>query len=81
MTTVSPSNVQFDWDEPSKVIKLDIDQNKARLLGISSQELSGFINTSLKGYSVTYFRERDKLVEEFERDIRRFRELRPSAGG
>jgi len=56
-------NVQYDWDEPSKVIKLDIDQNKARLLGISSQELSSFINTSLKGYSVTYFRERDRLVE------------------
>jgi multidrug efflux pump len=56
-------NVQFDWDEPSKVIKLDIDQNKARLVGISSQELSAFINTSLKGFSVTYFRERDNLVE------------------
>ncbi len=56
-------NVQYDWDEPSKVIKLDIDQGKARVLGISSQDLSTFINTSLKGFSVTTFRERDKLVE------------------
>ncbi len=57
------TNVQFDWDERSKVIKLDIDQDKARLLGISSAELAAFINSSLNGLSATYFRERDKLVE------------------
>jgi multidrug efflux pump len=57
------SNVQFDWDEKSKVIKVDIDQEKVRLLGLSSQELSTFLNTSLNGLTVTYYRERDKLIE------------------
>ncbi|MBI3149618.1 MAG: efflux RND transporter permease subunit [Betaproteobacteria bacterium] len=57
------SNVQFDWDEASKVIRVEIDQNKARVLGLSSQELSAFLNNSLSGFSVTYYRERDKLVE------------------
>jgi multidrug efflux pump len=57
------ANVQFDWDERSKVIKLDVDQDKARLLGVSSQELSTFINTSLNGVQATLYRERDKLVE------------------
>ncbi|MFO1324983.1 MAG: efflux RND transporter permease subunit [Burkholderiales bacterium] len=57
------SQVQFDWDEPSKVIKVAIDQNKARVLGISSQELALFLNNSLSGFSVTYYRERDKQVE------------------
>jgi len=56
-------NVQFDWDEPSKVIRVVIDQNKARVLGISSQDLATFLNNSLSGFSVTYFRERDKQVE------------------
>ena len=56
-------NVQFDWDEPSKVIRVEIDQNKARVLGISSQDLATFLNNSLSGFSVTYFRERDKQVE------------------
>ena len=56
-------NVQFDWDEPSKVIRLAIDQNKARVLGISSQELATFLNNSLSGFSVTYYRERDKQIE------------------
>jgi multidrug efflux pump len=56
-------NVQFDWDERSKAIKLEVDQDKARLLGVSSQELAAFLNTSLNGVQATYFRERDKQVE------------------
>jgi multidrug efflux pump len=57
------SNVQFDWDEKAKVIKVEIDQEKVRLLGLSSQELSTFLNTSLNGLTVTHYRERDKLIE------------------
>jgi multidrug efflux pump len=57
------SNVQFDWDEKSKVIRVDIDQDKARLLGLSSQELSTFLQTSINGLTVTRFRERDKSIE------------------
>ncbi len=57
------AHVQFDWDEPSKVIRLEIDQEKARVFGITSQELAGFLNNSLSGYSITYYRERDKLIE------------------
>jgi len=57
------SQVQFDWDEPSKVIRVAIDQNKARVLGISSQDLATFLNNALSGFSVTYYRERDKQVE------------------
>jgi multidrug efflux pump len=57
------SNVQFDWDEKAKVIKVEIDQEKVRLLGLSSQDLSTFLNTSLNGLTVTHYRERDKLIE------------------
>ncbi len=56
-------NVQFDWDERSKVIRLEVDQDKARLLGVTSQELSTFLNTSLNGVQATLYRERDKLIE------------------
>jgi len=56
-------NVQFDWDEPSKVVRLRVDQNKARVLGISSQELAQFLNNSVSGVTVTQFRERDKLID------------------
>jgi multidrug efflux pump len=57
------SNVHFDWAERSKVIKIDIDQEKARLLGLSSQDVAAFLNTSLNGLAVTTYRERDKQVE------------------
>lgn len=62
-TNPNVANVQFDWDERSKVVRLELDQDKARLLGISSQELSAFVNSSLNGAQATFFRERDKLVE------------------
>src|SRR5260221_2864193 len=55
--------VNFDWDEPSKVIRLSIDQNRARVLGISTQELAQFLNTVLSGQAATTYREADKAVD------------------
>ncbi len=57
------TNIQFDWNEKAKVIKLDIDQDKARLLGITSSDISGFLNSSLNGAQVTQYREKDRLIE------------------
>ena len=57
------SNVNFDWYELSKVVALDIDQDKARLLGVSSQDLAGLLNMSLTGYTVTQFREGQKSID------------------
>ncbi|WP_374490606.1 efflux RND transporter permease subunit [Zoogloea sp.] len=51
------SDVQLDWDEQSKVLKVDVDQHKARLLGVSTQDVANFLNTSLRGVTSTYFRE------------------------
>jgi multidrug efflux pump len=61
---------QFDWDEPSKVIRLTIDQNRARVLGITTQELSQFLNTVLSGNAVTAYRERDKQIDVVVRGAR-----------
>ena len=62
--------VNFDWEEPSKVIRLTVDQNRARVLGISSQELSQFLNTVLSGQAVTAYRERDKQIDVVARGAR-----------
>ena len=56
-------HVHLDWNELSKVVKLDIDQNKARLIGSTSEGLSTVLHSILSGYSITQFRERDKLIE------------------
>jgi multidrug efflux pump len=57
------ADVQFDWDEPVKTIRLVIDQDKARLLGFSSQDVAAFLNNAVSGVTVTQFRERDKLID------------------
>jgi multidrug efflux pump len=62
--------VNFDWEEPSKVIRLAIDQNRARVLGISTQELSQFVNTVLSGQAVTTYREADKQIDVVARGAR-----------
>jgi multidrug efflux pump len=56
-------HVHLDWNELSKVVRLEIDQNKARLIGVASQDLSNVLNSILTGFSITQYRERDKLVE------------------
>jgi multidrug efflux pump subunit AcrB len=56
-------NVQFDWDEPAeRSLSFEIDQMKARQLGVTSQDVSSFIAMTLSGYTVTQYRERDKLI-------------------
>jgi multidrug efflux pump len=56
-------NVHLDWNEQVKTIRLEIDQNKARVIGVSSQGLSTVLNSILTGYSITQYRERDQLIE------------------
>jgi multidrug efflux pump subunit AcrB len=57
------TNVQFDWDEPSeRSVRFEIDQQKARELGIGSSDISDFLAMTLSGYAVTQYRERDKLI-------------------
>ncbi|KWE89329.1 efflux RND transporter permease subunit [Burkholderia territorii] len=56
-------NVQFDWDEPAeRSVSFEIDQMKARALGVSSEDVSNFLAMTLSGYTVTQYRERDKLI-------------------
>ncbi|WP_153129918.1 efflux RND transporter permease subunit [Dechloromonas hortensis] len=57
------SNVNFDWSELSKAIEIEIDQDKARLLGVSSQDLAALLNMSLNGYTVTSYREGEKTID------------------
>ena len=56
------SNVHLDWEEPSKAVRLQIDQDKARLLGVSSRDLARLLETSLQGTTVTEFREGNETI-------------------
>ncbi|WP_300437363.1 efflux RND transporter permease subunit [Zoogloea sp.] len=56
-TNPSLSDVQLDWDEQSKVLRVDVDQHKARLLGLTTQDVANFLNTSQRGLVATSYRE------------------------
>ncbi|HSR64345.1 MAG TPA: efflux RND transporter permease subunit, partial [Xanthomonadaceae bacterium] len=57
------ANVNLDWDEPSKVVRLTIDQDRARALGVSSEAVAHFLAGSLSGLHVSTYREGNELVE------------------
>jgi multidrug efflux pump len=57
------ANVHLDWEEPSKVVYLNVDQDRARALGVTTADLSRFLQSSLTGSSVSQYREDDELIE------------------
>ncbi|ATP43600.1 multidrug transporter AcrB [Pseudomonas putida] len=56
-------NVHLDWEEPSKAVFLAIDQDRARALGVSTAQLSSFLQSSLTGTTVSQYREDNELIE------------------
>jgi multidrug efflux pump len=56
-------NVHLNWEEPSKVVHLRIDQDRARALGVSTADVSRFLQSALSGASVSQYREGNELVE------------------
>src|SRR5581483_3989364 len=62
-------NINYDWNEPAKVIKVDVDQDRARALGISSQQLSNSINAILSGSRITQLRDHTYLIDIIARAV------------
>jgi multidrug efflux pump subunit AcrB len=55
--------VNDNWNEFVKVLRLDVDQAKARALGVSSQSIAQASKVLLAGSTVGQFREGDKLID------------------
>jgi multidrug efflux pump subunit AcrB len=55
--------VNDNWNESVKVLRLDIDQSKARALGVTSQSIAQAARTILAGTPVGQYRENDKLID------------------
>lgn len=56
------TEVNFDWNEKSKALRLEVDQDKARVLGIDNQTLSASLQAMLSGTTISEFREGDRTV-------------------
>jgi multidrug efflux pump len=55
-------NVSDNWGNLGKSVRIDIDQDKARLLGLSSQDVAQTLQTLLQGVTVTQYRENLDLI-------------------
>ncbi len=62
-TDADAKNVNFDWIEPAREVRIQIDQNEARLLGLSSEALAGVLNTVISGISISQVRDDIYLVD------------------
>ncbi len=56
-------NVQLGWEEPSKVVKVSVNQEKARLVNISSVDVANTINGALRELKLSEFREGKELID------------------
>jgi multidrug efflux pump len=56
-------NVNFDWNDRVKAVRVEIDQDRARALGVSSQDVALSLQGWLVGATVTQFRENDQLID------------------
>ena len=63
-------NINYNWNELAKSIVVDVDQNRARSLGISSQQLASDINAVLSGVTITRIRDQIYLVDVVARAVK-----------
>ena len=56
-------DVTFDWMEPARMVRVNVLQDKARTLGVSSQDIAATINGVINGSDVTQLRDDIYLVD------------------
>ncbi|MBA8830723.1 MULTISPECIES: efflux RND transporter permease subunit [Rhizobium] len=56
------ANLVLDWNEPSRVVKVDVLQDKARQLGVSSEDIATALNGIVEGSTATQVRDDIYLV-------------------
>ena len=61
--TPSARNVNYNWMEPARTVRIQVDQDQARLLGLSSENLAQALNTVVSGITSTQMRSGIYLVD------------------
>ena len=56
-------NVNYNWMEPARTVRIRVDQDEARLLGLSSKDLAQALNTVVSGVTATQLRSGIYLVD------------------
>jgi multidrug efflux pump subunit AcrB len=56
------SNMNYDWSEPGRAVKVDVLQDKARQLGVTSEDIAGALNGVVAGSTITQIRDGIYLI-------------------
>ncbi|MBV8503306.1 MAG: efflux RND transporter permease subunit [Paucibacter sp.] len=56
-------DVQLDWNDPVRSLKLELDQDKARALGLTPAEVSLVTQSVLNGAPLSQLREKEDLID------------------
>jgi multidrug efflux pump len=56
-------NVNYNWMEPARTVRVQVDQDQTRLMGLSSQDLAQSVNTAMSGVTATQVRSGIYLVD------------------
>ncbi|HXR89211.1 MAG TPA: efflux RND transporter permease subunit, partial [Steroidobacteraceae bacterium] len=62
-TDAHSQSINFDWIEPLRTLRIRVNQDQARLLGVSSQALAQSLNAVVSGVTVTQVRDDIYLVD------------------
>ncbi len=62
-TSPDTRRINFDWNEPARQVRIEIDQDEARRLGLSSQSLAAVLNAAITGAAVTQMRDDIYLID------------------
>ena len=57
------TDLTFDWMEPARVVKVEVLQDKARQLGVTSEDIAGALNGIVGGVNITQVRDSIYLVD------------------
>ena len=57
------ANINLDWNEKSKVVRVELDQDKLRALGVSSQAVKSTLYTEITGAKVAEFYTGDRTID------------------
>jgi len=65
MMRKNPNTVEVntDWGDRTPALKVEIDQDRARSLGVTSQSVARALGATLSGATIGQFRERDRLID------------------
>ena len=64
-------DVQLDWNDPVRTLKVDVDQDKARALGLTPADVTLMTQTVMNGATLSQLREGEDLVDIVARAVPR----------